>query len=90
MHISGSRSAIATQPVTLGKSTEVPPGLARRGLDLPPGIAKKLDDGGVTPAGIAKRFSAPTPVTTVEDASEGNVSGANSTGTTPTSVDKLA
>jgi hypothetical protein len=41
-----------------GKSKVVPPGLARRGLDLPPGIAKKLEAGGTAPAGIAKRFPA--------------------------------
>jgi hypothetical protein len=32
------------------------PGLEGRGLNLPPGIAKKLEAGGIAPAGIAKRF----------------------------------
>ena len=55
-----------------GKSAVVPPGLARRDLELPPGIAKKLDDGGVVPAGIAKRFPAATlpPEAPVEPSSD--------------------
>ena len=53
------------------KSKIVTPGLADRGLSLPPGIAAKLEGGGTAPAGIAKRFPAatvqvgtPTPETT--------------------------
>ena len=61
MHIAGLRSAVAAQPATLGKSNEVPPGLAKRDPGLPPGIAKKLANGGIMPPGIAKRFPAPTP-----------------------------
>ena len=43
-----------------GMSDLVPPGLARRGLDLPPGIAKKLQNSGEVPPGIAQRFPAAT------------------------------
>ena len=45
----------------VGKSKEVPQGLQRRELELPPGIAKKLDAGGTLPAGILKRFPAAAP-----------------------------
>jgi hypothetical protein len=69
MHIA-ARSAVPTQPPSTGKFTEVPPGLARRGLALPPGISKKLEssDAYAVPEGIAKRFLAqatpPTPENT--------------------------
>jgi hypothetical protein len=54
MHIS------KTAPLqSSGMSNVVPPGLARRGLDLPPGIAKK-QSGGELPPGIAQRFPAAT------------------------------
>jgi hypothetical protein len=46
-------------------SKATPPGLASRDLELPPGIAKKLEGGGTLPPGIAKRFPAAIePVTT--------------------------
>ena len=62
-----------------GKSKDIPPGLQRRELDLPPGIAKKLEAGGTAPRGIVNRFpaaAAPTetpsePVTNAQGA-EGN------------------
>jgi hypothetical protein len=60
MHISKTASAIPSQLPQSGKSKVVPPGLAGRGLDLPPGIARELEAGGVAPAGIAKRFPAAT------------------------------
>jgi hypothetical protein len=41
-----------------GMPNVVPSGLARRGLDLPPGIAKNLQNGGKVPPGIAQRFPA--------------------------------
>jgi hypothetical protein len=50
----------ALQLPTSGASNVVPPGLERRGLDLPPGIAKKLEKGGEVPPGIAQRFPAAT------------------------------
>ena len=49
MSISPTGPAPAATP-TLGKSKE-----------LPPGIAKKVDSGGVLPPGIAKRFAAQLP-----------------------------
>lgn len=83
MHISGVVSAHV--PQLAGKSKEVPPGLQRRELDLPPGIAKKLEADGTAPPGIAKRF--PAAISPTETASE--------TTTTPpvesaTTVDLLA
>jgi hypothetical protein len=60
MHICSALPATAPQPSSSGKSKVVPPGLAGRGLNLPPGIAKKLEAGGIAPAGIAKRFPAAT------------------------------
>ena len=60
MHISSIGSAAPAQLTSPGKSKAVPPGLARRELDLPPGIAKKLEAGGTMPPGIAKRFPSGT------------------------------
>jgi hypothetical protein len=57
MHIP---KATGLQLPTSGMSNVVPPGLERRGLDLPPGIAKKLEKGGEVPPGIAQRFPAAT------------------------------
>jgi hypothetical protein len=56
MNNSITRSAVSAQ---LGKSNVVPPGLARRQLELPPGIAKR-DASGTLPPGIAKRFPSAT------------------------------
>ena len=67
MHI--SKTAPSQLPGS-GVSNAVPPGLARRGFDLPPGIAKKLDNGGEVPPGIAQRFPAATP-----PASDSSVTG---------------
>jgi hypothetical protein len=58
MHISNNLPAAAPQLSSAGKSEVVAPGLERRGLNLPPGIAKKLETGGTAPAGIATRFPA--------------------------------
>jgi hypothetical protein len=60
MHISSAVPVAPSQPSSPGKSKVVPPGLAGRGLNLPPGIAKKLEAGGIAPPGIAKRFPAAT------------------------------
>ena len=60
MHVSSIGSGAPAQPTSPGKSKAVPPGLARRELDLPPGIAKKLEAGGTMPPGIAKRFPSAT------------------------------
>ena len=60
MHISTVGSPAPAQLPSSGKSKAVPPGLARRELGLPPGIAKKLGAGGTTPPGIAKRFPSAT------------------------------
>lgn len=73
MHISGISVA---QVPPAGKSKDVPPGLERRGLDLPPGIAKKLEGGGSAPSGIVNRF----PAATVAPADSSNDT---STDTTP-------
>lgn len=55
-------SATATvPPPSPGKSQETPAGLAKRDLELPPGIARKLENGGEVPAGIAKRFPVTAP-----------------------------
>jgi hypothetical protein len=69
MHIFSIGSAAPAPLTSPGKAKAVPPGLARRELDLPPGIAKKLD--GTIPPGIAKRFPSATvqpvdPLTTPE------------------------
>lgn len=89
MHISSAVAAIPSQLPSSSKSKVVPPGLADRGLSLPPGIAKRLAAGGIAPAGIAKRFPAatvqvgtPTPETT------GTQAGGSSQDST-TSVDIL-
>jgi len=62
-----SIAPISSSPVpvtpTAGKPKDVPPGLDKRGLELPPGIAKKLENGGSPPPGIAKRFPAAAPTT---------------------------
>ena len=58
MHISSTAPATTSLPSSSGKSTVIPKGLASRDLDLPPGIAKKLANGGSVPPGIAKRFPA--------------------------------
>jgi hypothetical protein len=43
------------------KKKGLPPGLAKRGGDLPPGLQKKLDRGGQLPPGLQKRLeSLPT------------------------------
>ena len=60
MHISSAVPAIPSQLPSSSKSKVVPPGLANRGLGLPPGIAKNLETGAIAPAGIAKRFPAAT------------------------------
>ena len=80
MHISSTGPAAPAQILAPGSSKIVPPGLARRGLDLPPGIAKKLDAGGTAPAGIAKRFPAATvqPGASVEPSSSPETSPATS------------
>jgi len=72
MHISATKAAVATPPSSPGKSAVVPPGLARRDLDRPPGITKKMEDGGVASAGIARRFpaAAPPPEALVEPSSD--------------------
>lgn len=46
---------------TTGKTHGVPPGLERRHLDLPPGIAKKIDAGGEAPTAILRRFQGAEP-----------------------------
>jgi hypothetical protein len=56
MHISNALPVAAPQLSSSGKSKVVPPGLAGRGLNLPPGITKKLEAGGIEPKGIARRF----------------------------------
>ena len=38
------------------KNKGLPPGLAKRGGDLPPGLQKKLDRGGQLPPGLQKRL----------------------------------
>ena len=38
------------------KKKGLPPGLAKRGGDLPPGLQKKLDRGGQLPPGLQKRL----------------------------------
>jgi hypothetical protein len=58
MQITSAAPTISSQLPSTSKSKVVPPGLANRGLDLPPGIAKKLEAGGTASAGIAKRFPA--------------------------------
>jgi hypothetical protein len=58
MQITSAAPTTSSQLPSTSKSKVVPPGLANRGLDLPPGIAKKLEAGGTAPAGITKRFPA--------------------------------
>jgi hypothetical protein len=63
MHVSANASVLATTPLVSGKSNLLPPGLARRELDLPPGI-KNRPAGAAQPPGIANRFSSIAPSTT--------------------------
>ena len=63
MHISATAPpAVSTTSPASGKSKVVPPGLARRDLELPPGIARKLGAGGAVPPGISRRFPAAAPL----------------------------
>jgi hypothetical protein len=91
MHISSTGPAAPVQIPAPGSSKVVPPGLARRGLDLPPGIAKKLDAGGTMPAGIARRFPAATvqPGASVEPSSSPETSPPTP-GTAPDGVAQTA
>jgi hypothetical protein len=93
MHISATKAAVATPPSSPGKSAVVPPGLARRDLDRPPGITKKMEDGGVAPAGVARRFpaAAPPPDAPVQSSSEAGVPPADAAtnGTVTPVVDLL-
>jgi hypothetical protein len=94
MHISGT-TPVPPQISASGKSKDVPPGLFRRGLDLPPGIARKLAAGGTPPPGILKRFPAATPTPEPTPPAPDAVSGAGipnsdgSSNTTP-SIDIVA
>ena len=67
-----------------GKSKDVPAGLQRRELDLPPGIAKKIEAGGTAPRGIVNRFPAAAPVT--ETPSEPVADGAGVEGTSTVDI----
>ena len=58
MKVSSGVAPLAAKLASPGMSKATPPGLARRDLELPPGIAKKLEGGGTLPPGIAKRFPA--------------------------------
>ena len=85
MHVSSIGSGAPAQPTSPGKSKAVPPGLARRELDLPPGIAKKLEAGGTMPPGIAKRFPSATVQPVVDPQSSPEISPAPETGASPNS-----
>ncbi len=64
MRVSCGVAPLAAKLTSAGMSKATPPGLARRDLELPAGIAKKLEHGGALPPGIAKRFpAAAEPVT---------------------------
>jgi len=64
MRVSSGVAPLAAKLTSQGMSKATPAGLARRDLELPPGIAKKLENGGVLPPGIARRFpAAAEPVT---------------------------
>jgi hypothetical protein len=67
MKILGSKAL--TQASSLSKT--LPAGLARRDLELPPGIEKKLAAGGTAPQGIANRFPAETLISPPADTSNG-------------------
>jgi hypothetical protein len=79
MHISSAVPVPSPLPLS-GKSKVVPSGLAGRGLNLPPGIAKRLEAGGIAAAGIAERF----PVATVQvGTSTPETSGTDAGGVAP-------
>jgi len=67
MHISSVGPALPPERSLRDTFKAVPPGLARRHLDLPPGIAKKLEAGASAPPGIAQRFSAASAAPTASD-----------------------
>ena len=67
MHISSVRQPLTPEPSLTDASKAVPPGLARRHLDLPPGIAKKLEAGASIPRGIAQRFPQASPEPAIGD-----------------------
>jgi hypothetical protein len=77
MHVSSIGAAHIPQAPG---NKDVPPGLQRRDLDMPPGIAKKLDADGTVPPGIAKRF--PAAVVPTETPSEPTTDTQPSEGTT--------
>jgi hypothetical protein len=56
MQISGVGAAHI--PPIAGRSKEVPPGLQKRDLALPPGIGTKFATDGTKPPGIENRFPA--------------------------------
>ena len=69
MRVSSGVAPLAAKLTSPGMSKATPPGLARRDLELPPGIAKKVEGGGTLPPGIASRFPAVIePVTPPTDA----------------------
>jgi hypothetical protein len=88
MHISSAAPATTSLPSSSGKSTAVPPGLANRDLDLPPGIRKKLANGGSVPPGIANRFPAAMSDTT-NTQTDGVTPADTSSQDSTTSVDLL-
>jgi hypothetical protein len=88
MHISSTAPPTTSLPSSSGKSTAVPPGLANRDLELPPGITKKLANGGNVPPGIAKRFPAATSDTTNAQ-TDGVMPADTSSQDSTTSVDLL-
>lgn len=61
MQVSLTTRVTGARPFAAGESPEMPLGLARRGFDLPPGIARKIVTGTTLPPGIARRFPPPAP-----------------------------
>ena len=58
-HFSSEERRIIESYYQKGKKSKkkgLPPGLAKRGGDLPPGLQKKLDRGGQLPPGLQKRL----------------------------------
>ena len=90
MRVSSGVAPLAAKLTSAGMSKATPPGLARRDLELPPGIAKKLEHGGALPPGIDKRFPAaaeparpPTEVVPTDPAGTPPVTDGSSPETSP-------
>lgn len=53
----GSRDRDIIRDYYMGRNSNLPPGLAKRGGNLPPGLQKQLERNGTLPPGLQKRLT---------------------------------